>query len=275
MCTLLTGNYFLLNGTLKSIDFFIGECTEDGMDIYEVMRIEDGVALFLDDHLDRLFQSAAIAQKTLWFTRKNLIHKLNMLISANSIENGNIKIEFRYYGNEDKHFLAYYIPTKYPSPETYLNGVKVCLYKAERIRPNAKIFNSMVRGGANQLIEDKSVFETLLVDHNNLITEGSRSNVFFIKEDFIYTASDSLVLPGVIRKKLLEIIKNSGLQLKMEAISSNSINEMDAAFLSGTSLRVLPINNVEGIALKVNHPIIELLSNHLMTEISNYKKILE
>jgi branched-chain amino acid aminotransferase len=96
----------------------------------------------------------------------------------------------------------------------------------------------------------------LLVDRNGQITEGSRSNVFFIKDGEVFTAPADKVLLGVTRSKIIEIIKGMGVRLHEEAVSAGDIGSFDAAFISGTSPKVLPIASTGSTEFDVNDPIL-------------------
>ena len=87
--------------------------------------------------------------------------------------------------------------------------------------------------------------ETLLVNKHGQITEGSKSNVFFIKEGKIYTAPDLMILAGVTRKKVIRILENMGLTIIYQAIVHHEITDYEAVFLTGTSIGVLPVKAIE------------------------------
>lgn len=259
-----------MDGTLKSVDFFIGTCESDCLDIYEVLRIQDHVPLFWKDHLSRLENSFVVGQKQCWLTPHQIKQKIDLLIATNSLSTGNIKLEFRFKSSGERHFLAYFLPTRYPSAEQYQMGVTSCLFHAERTKPTAKIYNPRLRGAANQIIHDKSVYETLLVDHNGLITEGSRSNVFFIRHNELVTAPDELVLSGVIRKKVLEIVRQLQLPITMQPLPFKELDTIEAAFITGTSPRILPLSDIETIHLNPSHPLIHQLTEELNLLICTY-----
>ncbi len=117
--------------------------------------------------------------------------------------------------------------------------------KAVRINPNAKVLNIQARQKANNVIVEKKLFEVLLLDVNDFITEGSRSNVFFIKDNVIYTPPGKDVLQGITRKNILHICEQQNLSLIQKNIHLSELENFDAVFLSGTSLKVLPVKNIE------------------------------
>jgi len=86
-----------------------------------------------------------------------------------------------------------------------------------------------------------------LVDRNGNLTEGSKSNIFMIKGNEVYTAPLENVLPGVTRGVIIEILKDLHVDFQEKSINESEIKELDALFISGTSPKVLPINKVDNI----------------------------
>ena len=66
----------------------------------------------------------------------------------------------------------------------------------------------MIRERPVRLISDNKLYEVLLVDRNGRITEGSRSNVFFVKGNKFYTGPSAMVLVGITRKKYWNAWRN-------------------------------------------------------------------
>ena len=147
--------------------------------IYEVLRIINGVPLFLTEHIDRLIQSAARTGIDQTIDHLKLEGSIHSLLRANTPEDGNIL--FCLIAHKDKiHILAWFVAHHYPSPEQYRHGVSMQTMKAVRLRPNAKVWNASLRKKANDLIASSGAYEVLLIDTQKNITEGSKSNVFFI-----------------------------------------------------------------------------------------------
>ncbi len=220
------------------------EQTISGPSVYEVIRVVDNVALFLDDHFERLMKSFRILGLSPEMDYVGFSLKIDELIQLNQKTEGNIKFLYTVEGNIIKWSFSY-IPHSYPSPRDYLHGVKTGLLRAERKNPNAKVVQQTVRERADQLIAEQSLYEVLLVDRDGLITEGSRSNVFFVKDEVFYTAQASKVLVGITRQKVMECLKELNFRVTEEAVAASRINQFDAVFLTGTSPKVLPVRTVD------------------------------
>ncbi len=115
------------------------------------------------------------------------------------------------------------------------------------------------------------MFEALLVNHDDYITEGSRTNVFFISDNKIITAPEHMILPGIMRSKVIEIIKLFGFELITTPLPMAMLQKVDAVFLTGTSPRILPVNSIDDLTYDVNHKLLRTLMNSLNNFIEDYK----
>lgn len=254
----------------------ISSVTNENFDrsIYEVIRLVEGVALFMEDHFERLLSSSRISGIPLNMQLPEFGKAVEELIKANQQNTGNIKFLLT-TKNGINHWTLSFIPHSYPTDKDYQRGVPTGLLYAERSNPEAKVIQSSLRQMADQLIADKKLYEVLLVDRNGYITEGSRSNVFFVKEHSFYTAPASMVLSGVTRKKVLDCLKELNYPLIEQAIRDHDISNYEAVFLTGTSPKVLPIHAVDECKFMVDHPLMKTLMdfyNHKMAEYLQSKK---
>ncbi|MDP3644593.1 MAG: aminotransferase class IV [Bacteroidota bacterium] len=214
-----------------------------GHSVYEVIRIIDGTPLFCDDHFARLLVSAQLGGFNFRMEFSEFQAHISVLISQNQKLNGNVKFVFSETENQS-HWLFSFIPHSYPSPEDYSKGVKVGLLMAERENPNAKLIQNAVRSVADQMIVEQNLYEVLLVDRHHKITEGSRSNVFFVKGEMFFTAPPTQVLVGITRQKVFECLKQLDLIVIEESVAVSEMSQFEGAFLTGTSPKVLPISSI-------------------------------
>lgn len=220
--------------------------------VYEVVRLKEGSPVFLREHYERLEASLAAIGMEVPFTYDELTDHITGIAEKNRIRNHNIKIEVDVSGFS----VIYLNPTHYPEAELYETGIRTGILNGERRNPNIKMIDRELRDAANAAIRAKGVYEVLLADRNSNITEGSRSNVFFIKNGEVYTSPATHVLKGVTRLKILEIIRGLGVPLHEEPVSIGQAESCDAAFISGTSPGVLPISDLEGTTYDVRDPLL-------------------
>jgi branched-chain amino acid aminotransferase len=258
-------NYFIFNGELRSTDEFIP--SENAGGIYEVLRVLKGVPLFLDEHLKRFFQSAEIAGKTIRFTSAEIERFVWKLIKQNNVPEGNILLSCK------TNLKAFFIAHKYPEINWYKTGVKCEILGAERNKPNAKVFQTSVRQMADDMIQHKKVYEVLLVDRLGRITEGSRSNVFFVKENRVLTPPADEVLLGITRQKTIGLIHSREIPFSEEAVFLKDLKKFDAVFVTGTSPKILPVSQVGDVNFNPQNEIVRLLIQEFDEMILDYIKM--
>ena len=250
------GSFVLVNEGIESGYHYKTENLK--VAVYEVIRFINGVPLFFDEHMNRLINSVSLVECFLNINEGDLCGKLTELSKINKIEFGNLMLKVLFF--EDSYdVLAYFIPHKYPEKEDYDCGVEVDLLRAERTNPEAKVENVTVRSLANRQIEETGVYEVLLVNQNEEITEGSRSNFFGVKGGCLYTAPFSSVLQGITMLKTLRLADLMSVPVCFESIKANELENFDALFLTGTSPKILPVSRIGGLQFNVDNLVMRKL----------------
>ncbi|MFD3157540.1 aminotransferase class IV [Haloimpatiens sp. FM7330] len=236
-------NYYVFNDKIKKSEDFDEKYLKEGKSLYEVIRIIQGVPLYVEKHLERLQYSSKLTGENVWLDSKKIEEYIIELVNANKVEAGNVKIVFNF--NKENNFMMYFIKHKYPTQDMYHKGVSTILYHGERNNPNAKVIDSDFRKKVNIEIDSKKAYEAILVDRDGNITEGSKSNIFMVKDNEVLTAPLKDVLPGVTRAVIMELCSKLGLDVKESKVHYNDIKKFDALFICGTSPKVLPISRVD------------------------------
>jgi len=218
--------------------------------IYEVVRIIDGVPLYLNEHMERLEKSAKILGININRSISEIISDIKTLIEVNKENNMNVKIVCTCVEHGLVNIYVYFIKSFYPSKEMYDKGIKTILYDLERKNPNAKVSNIDIRSKINKEREKFDAFEALLVNHKGQITEGSRSNVFFVRDERLYTPPAGKVLLGVTRDKIFRLCSEKDIEIIEKDIYLDDLSSFDGGFITGTSINVLPIKEIDKINLK-------------------------
>lgn len=244
-------NYFLLNGEIKPISEFIP--SENNGGIYEVLRVFGGVPLFMEDHLLRFYKSVGITGKTVVYSEFEIRNFLKMLIQKNKVSEGNLLISYK------SNLKISFIPHNYPSEKKYEEGVICGVLEAERENPNAKVFQTEVREKANEMISKHGFYEVVLSDKLGRITEGSRSNLFFVKGYKIFTSPGNSVLLGITRQKTIALIKKLEVDFEEKEVMLKDLHLFDAVFISGTSAKILPVKQIGEILFDPQNKIMQEL----------------
>lgn len=252
------GQNFILNGEVKPAGIFNLSDIYEGDSIYEIIRIVDGTPLFFRDHMERLATSVKLQGKELLADVNVLKMNIRKLIISDGKKDANLKLVFN-YNKSSANYLVYYIEPNYPTEEQYRKGVKGILFYATRNDPESKVINQDLRSRINEKLMQEGAYEALLVNESNLITEGSRSNIFFLKKKNLVTAPDNFILSGITRHYILEICRERGIKVDFECVNADNLSDYDAVFMTGTSPMVLPFYSVSNKSYSISHSLIESL----------------
>lgn len=263
----VSSKVFIENGKIKKISEFNEE--KEGKTIYEVIRIIDGKPLFIKEHYDRMGFSFKLSNAVLKITEKNISKYISLLVKESKTETGNIKITYNLKSDTLKIF---FIKHKYPTKKMYTEGVDTILCFKERENPNAKVVNNSFREYINERLEQRKAHEGILVNNEGLVTEGSKSNIFMIKDNRLYTSKIENVLPGITRTEIIGMAIELNVPVIEEDIKYVDLDKMDALFISGTSPNILPIRCVEEKEFDINNELLRKLMIAFEKRIDKYIK---
>jgi len=263
-------NKYILNGNLHDCSSFDPCHLDEGISVYEVIRVINGRLLFLEDHYERLKTSLSLTGHSYTPDLTEFVRLLHLLLEANKFAEGNIKIVINFKPAVDPCFLLYYIPHHYPSDKQYQEGVTLSTFRFVREEPNKKIWRSEFRKKVKELTASGSVYEILLVSPQGFITEASRANIFFLKENTLFTAPAGTVLPGITRKHIFTICHQLNIELFEKTILKNELENFNGAFITGTSPKVLPVQRIDNTGYIVGHELINRLMKAFEELIEEY-----
>lgn len=263
-------SYFIRNDELINSCDFNPLVLQQGQGIYEVMRVINGIPLFLEEHILRFLNSAVHENFSMNLNAADIKQKVRALIHHNRLHNGNIRFQFIKHPHLGNLFLLWPTAFHYPSDSDLVNGVKLRSLNEIRENPQSKRTNLPVRSISDKMIDGQSVAEVLLINNDNIVTEGSRSNIFFISKNELVTPSASLVLEGITRERVIQAATQINIKLREEAIAFNAIKSFEACFICSTSKSVLPVSQINHLTFQVNHPLTIALSTAYNKMIADY-----
>lgn len=217
---------------------------------YEVIRIVDGVPLFWEDHLERLRGSVAGS----FPLPPNLLQESRELIAACGLPAANLRLVLTAAGQ-----VIHLSPSYYPDAATRCRGVLTGILRWEREDPNTKIVHAGYKAAVAARFAAPGplgpYFELLLEDSLGYLTEGSRSNLFFLVEEegevAVLSAPDRKILKGITRKYVLQAIAAAGVRLKEGMLKFSDLAEgrAQAAFITGSPIDILAVHAIESMRL--------------------------
>ncbi|MEE4356354.1 MAG: aminotransferase class IV [Desulfococcaceae bacterium] len=238
--------------------------------VYEVIRLIGGVPLFWEEHMLRFHRSAELTGNPIEKKDGEIREEIRVLTEKNGENYINVKLVWARQGGRE-NFLTCFIPSDYPGPEVYARGIRTILYPGEREYPNIKTLKDSFKTKVKGELEKAGAYEALLTDPQGYISEGSRSNIFFLIKKEICTPPAGTVLLGVTRQHVLEICKQQGLHLRERSLHISELADTDGAFITGTSVDVMPVSHIDDFSFSsASHPLIRQIGEAFGKKIGEY-----
>lgn len=152
--------------------------------------------------------------------------------------------------------FAFTTPLVPISDQFYQTGIDCKTIHAKRPLPEAK--TTAYLDAVRHLSQDKSIQEIIYTDHDGFMLEASTSNLFFVKNNTLYTAASD-VLWGITREVVLEIAKGT-YDVVFQKMNTSQLCDVDEAFLTASNKEIIPIRTINGLALKSHKVTLDLLS---------------
>jgi len=229
-----------------------------GYGAYENTRVTNGEVRYLDEHLDRLNESCAYLEINPVFTREQIQTACIDLNSKYTEQTYNMKIIL--IGGKNQELFILPLAPKFIDRKMYRVGVSVISTEYERYLPQAKSLNMlgsyMVYAKANKV----GAYDALLVNRDGEILEGSRTNLYALKDSVIYTAPDTEVLAGVTRKHIIDFAEAKGFEISYTAPKITELDKYDGFFISNTSSKLLPVSKIDDRQFEISDKLKELAS---------------
>jgi branched-chain amino acid aminotransferase len=227
-----------------------------GAGLFETMRSFNGVVFALEDHMERLFSSAVALSINNPYDKKYLTDSIYAVLKANKLTDARLRLTLTNgpmaETEEQRKATLLITATKlqpYPA-EYYKKGVMVILSPSRQntFEPTCghkttSYFSRMITlNSAHQ----KRAAEALWFTTENLLAEGSISNVFLVKDSVIYTpAIETPVLAGIARKSVCQIAETNSIKLVEKDLNINDLLGADEIFLTNVIMQIMPITRVE------------------------------
>ena len=227
-----------------------------GAGLFETMRSYGGVVFRLDDHLERLFSSAASLSINNTCEKEFIKDAVYKTLKANKLSDARLRLTLTggSMSAPDEQAKSTLLITAakfsvYPD-EYYEKGILVVM-SSFRQNPSDpacghKTLSYFPRIIALNLAHKKRAAEALWFTVDNRLAEGCISNVFLVKNSVVFTPRLATpVLAGIARKTVCEIAKENSIELVEKDLSIDDLLEAEEVFLTNVIMQVMPVSNIE------------------------------
>ena len=236
-----------------------------GMSVFEGVRAyktERGTAIFrLEEHTDRLFNSAHIFQMAMPFDKATINEAHKEVLRANNLDSGYLR-PIAFYGSEKMGVspkgakvhvaIAAWPWGAYLGEEGLERGIRVKVSSYTRHHVNISMVRAKASGHyinsilANNEVTNEGYDEAMLLDPEGYVAEGAGENLFIVKKGKLYTPELTSCLEGITRATVLQIAEELGLSVQEKRITRDEVYCCDEAFFTGTAAEVTPIRELDG-----------------------------
>ena len=239
-----------------------------GDGIYEVIRVYNGTPFLLNEHLERLENSA----KAIMLQLPTTIEELKQIINEGLQKTEFTEVEIYIQITRGIAPRAHLFPTvsselsmtfknaRIVDKDKREKGVTVTLMEDERWKNcYIKSLNLLPNVLAKQKAASEGHEEAILV-RDGFITEGSSSNIFVVKEGTLYTTPASKqILHGITRAAVIKLANKMNIPFEEKKFDVSFLKQCDEAFITSTSVEVLPISKIDEVELSADRPIVDTL----------------
>lgn len=223
----------------------------------------------LQEHVDRLFDSAHILQMELPYSREAVNEAVLETIRANKIEACYIRpLAFIGYGamgifpkdNPVELSIAVWPWGSYLGEEGLKNGIRVKVSSFSRPHVNATMVRAKTTANyANSLLAKREALkdgydEAMLLDTDGYVAEGSGENVFIVRKGVIKTPPLTSILEGITRETIMQLAAERGMRLVEERFTRDELYIADEAFFTGTAAEITPIREADNRLIGAGKP---------------------
>lgn len=229
-----------------------------GYGIFDFFRLVELQPLFLDDHIERFFNSAGFLRLPCPVGREELKSMILEIIRENQIPNSGVRLVLTGGESPNGYFIGK--PTLFainepinPLPEEHFSeGIKLITQEYLRDIPEVKTINYLMGIYKLPEVQQKGAVD-LLYHWNGRISELTRSNFFLVDQNDRIITPGSGVLKGVNRKHVLEVARDH-FEIEERDLLMDELKTAKEAFITGTTKKVMPVVQVDNLSIGQGRP---------------------
>lgn len=255
-----------INGDLKHRNeatvsvFDAGFVLGDG--VWEGLRVAGGVPLFLDRHLDRLYEGAKALAIDVGLDREALARAIHDTLRANDMHDG---VHVRLMVTRGTKLTPYQDPRVTKPPATVVIIPEHKSPPRETIERGIRLFTVHVRRGYPDVQDPKlnshsklncitaciqaytaGFDEALMLDPHGFVATCNSTHFFIVRRGEVWTSTGDYCLGGITRGHVLELCRQFDIPAREKNFSLTDVYGADEAFVTGTYAGVVPVREIDG-----------------------------
>ena len=254
-------NYACINGEFCNTDnAMIGiqdMALQRGYGMFDFFKVMGGQPVFLDDHLDRFWESARLLRLPITLSRESLTKQIHQLIEMNQWSDAGIRMTL----------TAGYAPDGYSIHEPNLlmsgqsvqlpdtlseKGIRLFSYAHQRQLPLIKSIDYLMAVWIQDEVK-KAEADEVLYHQGGWISECPRANIFLVTATGVLVTPGEQVLQGITRKKILQVAEKIT-RIETRPVHLNEFKTAREAFITSTTKLLTPVTVLDGIPVGTGGP---------------------
>ena len=249
--------------------------------VFEGLRVYEGQIFKLEEHTDRLFQSAELMDMKIPYSKDEINKSTKKIVSVQNVLNGYVR-PFAWRGSEMMGVsaqntrinvaIATWEWGDYFDPKLKLDGIRLDVSRWKRPAPDTIPWKSKAAGLymictlSKHEAEKKGYSEALMLDHEGNVAESTSANIFFKDKDGnLHTPIPDSFLDGITRRTVIEIAKSKNIKVYERKILLNELPNFVGCFLTGTAAEITPVASILENKFQVCNTIIDLSESYQKT----------
>jgi len=248
-----------------------------GDGIYETMRVYDGIVFLIDEHLDRLRRSASLIGLNLPKNDDDIRSAVYDTLLANGLSDAYVRLTVsRGYGEigldpdlcKEPTFIIIAEKFKNYPRSYYENGIRLKIASVRRnlkeaLNPQIKSLNFLNNILAKIEAKQADAHEAIMLNASGHLTEGTVSNIFFLKNSILQTPSIKCgILDGITRALVIDLAQKNAISVKEGNFKPEDLYGATEVFITNSTMEVMPVSRVDEVHFNVGETARLLLSKY-------------
>ena len=244
-----------------------------GLAAFEGLRCykgKSGSAIFkLQEHVDRLFESAHIGMMTIPYEKKQVAEAIVETVRINKLDACYIRpLVYIGYGamgvypgeNPIKLAIAAWKWGSYLGDDALANGMRACVSSFTRHHVNVSMTRGKISGYyvnsilAKREAKSNGYDEAILLDPEGYVSEGTGENIFIVRKGRLKTTPLTSILEGITRNAVIELAREQGVVVLEERFTRDEMYIADEVFVTGTAAELTPVREIDNRRIGTGKP---------------------
>jgi len=240
-----------------------------GDGVFEGIRCYNGNIFKLEEHIDRLYDSAEAISLQIQLGRDQLKDAILSTLKANNLKDSYIrlvvtrgvgKLGLDPFNCETPQLVIITDTIQLYPKELYEKGLDAII--VQTIRNHSKALNPTIKSMnyLNNILAKieclrAGAAEGIMLNTDGYVAECTGDNIFIVKDNEIFTPPVSAgILIGITRNVVIELAKEANITVKEEQLTEDDLYNADECFLTGTAAEIIPVANIDGRKIATGKP---------------------